>query len=177
MSNTEASNEKKSAAPKEADKSRSAEKTDRDYASYNDVVKAAELSTVMLISSEFNVQSDFFTYSDNLELRSGAEREDVLVDDEEGFATQVIKFRVSADVDDEVYLEAKATYLVAFTLNERVSEDAVKDFVDRVAVFTAYPYFRARVSQYSWEANAELPPMPMIKAPPRKSAKQAKKTT
>jgi hypothetical protein len=64
----------------------------------------------------------------------------------------------------EQVLHLSADYLVQFTGLGDHPRDQVLPFVDRLAEFASYPYFRSLVSQFSWAAELALPILPIIAA-------------
>jgi len=140
---------------------------------YNAVVDAACLENIILIGSKFEIQPAYFGDSESRTLSTDVKKEDVNIEEDLSGCSQIIHFCVEAKNEKEIVLSCHSSYLVVYSLSGDVCEAGVRLFVDRVALFSAYPYFRSRVAQYSWEAGADLPTLPIIKGAPRKSSKKS----
>ncbi len=69
---------------------------------------------------------------------------------------------LTAERGDKTVVGTEANYLIFYSGLEECNEAAVKRFLSRVSRFAVYPYFRAHVSQLSWESSANLPLLPTI---------------
>lgn len=136
---------------------------------YNAVVAAASLEEIVLTESVFRIEPEYFSDNEDRQLLFEHEKTLHPYDKETSAISLEIKFSVRAARGESTLLECAAKYYVVFTVANEVDDAAVEAFLDRVGIFTAYPYFRARLAQYSWEAGAALPVLPIIKAPPRKA--------
>ena len=65
--------------------------------------------------------------------------------------------------EEEPLLDITCSYFVVYSIDADLNEHAVHDFVKRVGQFATFPYFRAMVAHYNWEAGAELPTLPVLK--------------
>lgn len=60
-------------------------------------------------------------------------------------------------------LRGRSTYLVAYTVEGRPTVQAAEEYLNKVARFTAYPYFRAHFAGLCSQAGAQMPPLPVMK--------------
>lgn len=148
----------------EPNKEHSSEKIEK--AEYNRIVNGAHLLDVALTKSTFDIKPEYF--SD----RPGRHKlaSDFLIvgsDCDAGVLIIVAKFCAKARKGRKIVLKTEAVYNIVFSVPDDADCAAAVAFGRHMARFTAYPYFRAHVSQQSWESGAELPLLPIIKALPR----------
>lgn len=129
---------------------------------YNKIVGSADLQTVQALKVSLDVDPEF--YDESAERKFGIERDivGVAVKPEGDAVAGTFRFAVTVKHGRKRVLKATAEYLVLYGLNEGADHDAAMEFCQRVGIFAAYPYFRALMAQLSWEANAQLPIMPVI---------------
>jgi hypothetical protein len=134
-------------------------------ASYNRVARKAKLVGLTLKSSNFFCSSEYFTAKDSEtppKLGYSSKMFDPAFSDERGVAKCEWKWCVSARAGRKKVLTIESTYLLIYENLEECEAAAVNRFMLRVGRFASYPYFRAHVSQISWESAAELPILPTI---------------
>jgi hypothetical protein len=131
---------------------------------YNETVQRAELRHVLLISSSFEMDPNYFEKAE--EERSLQRGEDVksftLTEDGCGAAAEV-EFYAKAAAEDEVLFSIVCKYVVYFSFDEPVEQETAQKVILRVGRFTAYPFFRQHVAQISWESGLDIPMLPIIK--------------
>ena len=133
--------------------------------SYNKVARAAKLEGLVLTGSDFIIHPNY--YSPTAENGAVSFSYDASVDDEifdakSGLASCAWTWTVEGKLDDEIVVRVRATYRIFYSELTDCEETAVKRFMNRVGRFATYPYFRAHVSQTSWESSAQLPLLPTI---------------
>ncbi|WP_337267871.1 protein-export chaperone SecB [Oryzifoliimicrobium ureilyticus] len=128
---------------------------------YARVVDHANLEAVSLVNLNFSVKPTFFTKRSEIELGYEIGVEENSYNRETGSAISVIDCSVTAVVDEEKLFDCEAKYIVLYSILEECDEDAVQSFLNRVAVFACYPYFRSVVASVDWAAGTQLPPMPV----------------
>jgi hypothetical protein len=140
---------------------------------YNAVVRSAELVDIRLISSKFDVKTEYFALKQ-------AEEEGEKKRIKHGFGWQLSTFSYSQErrymlghlewsatsvKGRKNLLTIKATYLVVYTAGEDLEEEYVSAFLSNVGRFATFPYFRSLVATYSAAASADLPLLPILKQP------------
>ncbi|SDG49515.1 hypothetical protein [Pelagibacterium luteolum] len=132
---------------------------------YNRVVENAELESIRLVSSNFVVKPEYFlNFSPgNWKNSFNSNFVDTFFDRNENLLGAQIEWTVSVKRGNKNLLSTKAIYLIAYSNVPEVEEEHCMAFVRRVGRFSTYPYFRALVSRYSAESNAELPILPVLK--------------
>jgi hypothetical protein len=139
---------------------------------YNRVVAAAELGAILMTMSHSEV-------SPNAQTRSGSSEEEPVTrvvhighsvdahsfDSEQGMASCVVSFRlrILAGASQEELFKTTCDFSVVYRGLEDHTSEVIRRFVDRVARFAAYPYFRAYVSHLVSLAEIEMPPLPILK--------------
>lgn len=133
---------------------------------YNKVARSAQLQLIMLESSRFFVLPEFVVDRgseervSNLSYSSSIDK--IVFDSERGVASCEWSWSVSARTGRRKTLSVEAVYLVIYDGLTDCDSDAAGRFLRRVARFATYPYFRAHVSQKSWESGANIPILPTI---------------
>ena len=129
---------------------------------YNKVVGSADLQTVQALKVSLDVNPEF--YDEHAEKKFGIDRDivGVAVKPEGGAVAGTFRFTVTVKHGRTRVLKATAEYFVLYSLHAGADDEAAEEFCRRVGVFAAYPYFRALMAQLSWEANAQIPIMPVI---------------
>lgn len=132
-------------------------------ADYNRVVQSANLLSVQLIKTDFNVDEKFFDHKIKRSLVMNREYLKFVFDKKQKVVAGEFRFSFQTKGPVESVLSSSAEYLVIYEFAENdVNEAAAIDFCKRVGVFAAYPYYRALVAHLSWATNTNLPPMPVI---------------
>lgn len=132
---------------------------------YNDIVRCAQLREVILTESKFNMKSQAFRIRDkNLagDFNITEIKEERDYDSEVGLASGQHRWCIEVKVGRSKPLKLEASFLVIYTDLENKDRDTVLFFLDRVVRFTAYPYLRQLVSNYSWMSGVDLPILPVI---------------
>jgi len=129
---------------------------------YNKLVASAELIDVKLIKSEFEVHGSFFSSDEAArglryacEVAKAVYEGDVLLGE--------IHMLAGCKAGRKWSLKARAAYLVAFHVSGGAPKEAAEYYVEKVARFSAYPYFRAHFAALCQGAGAEVPPLPVLK--------------
>jgi hypothetical protein len=147
-------------------KAEPARPTSVDAKKYNAVVAAANLSAVILMRSNFEMDAEYLPANISREKRPKFTTDwnfvSVDFDADEGIATGIFQFDLRVKFGRKNLLKISSSYLVAYDDLFNHDEEIVSVFLKRVGRFAAYPYFRALVSQYSWSSEANLPVLPII---------------
>lgn len=135
-----------------------------DSEQYNKVARAVQLLRISLISSRFFILPEFFFgQSDQApKLNFQAKMANPKFDAENGTASCEWEWGMTAEAAEKVTFNLEATYLLAYGALKDCDFEAIQFYMRRVGRFTAYPYFRAKVSQLSWESGANIPILPSI---------------
>ena len=144
---------------------------DRDE--YNRIVAASQLIEVALVRSEFEVKPEYFEDAGGGRKLS-THQEIIGAECHSGIVIVVIKFAAKAKKGRKVALKSEALYNVVLSVPDDADIGMAEDFAKHMSRYTAYPYFRSHVAHHSWEAAADLPPLPIIKTLPRKKVSAAK---
>lgn len=130
---------------------------------YNSVVKDADLQAIQLLSIAFDVEPTFFAGGSKRKLDVKIELGESDFDEEKGAVVASVKLVVTASKAKVTALQCKAEYIVVYDNLLGRDSTAVKQFVDRVAPFACYPYFRSVFATLDWAAGTKLPPLPVHK--------------
>jgi len=146
-------------------------------AEYNAVATAAELLEIRLLKTNFGVEPEFYGVQDEARLSFGREVLSCSFKPEDGTVAAIFKYHVYGKQGRSKLLKCEAEYAVIYAVPSSSPEEAARGFCRNVGAFAAYPYFRALVSQLSWGAGVNLPPLPAIAStahiPPKKPADDA----
>lgn len=141
-----------------------------DVEAYNDLVAKAEIGDIRLVDVKYSVKPEYFIAlhrERREEIHLNRSFEGVLSDvryDEKtktlggqfDWTTKVISGRKKL-----LYCEAK--YFVIYEGVPSYDMEVAEKYLLRVGRFATYPYFRSLVSHMSWESQADLPIMPVLK--------------
>jgi hypothetical protein len=144
---------------------------------YNKVVAAAELGAIQLVKLDFDVSPEYFVESDENQLGYVITPESSEYDPDAGIAVCAIEFQVNAMRGEAPVLQCNATYTIMYSISETCDVHAVKAFIERVGVFSCYPYFRGVFANLDWAANTRLPPLPIHKEEVKRKANPRRKNT
>lgn len=132
---------------------------------YNKVARLAKLEGLLLTASQFVLKPSYFSErrkEGRVRYVYGTDVKAETYDASAGNASCVWNWSTEAMVGKTKLLSISASYMIIYVGIEDCNEEAVKRFLKRVGRFATYPYFRAHVSQISWESSANLPLMPTI---------------
>lgn len=140
---------------------------------YSDVVSAAKLQRIVLVNSAFNVDPEIFSGVIGMEkchLSISRKCLDAAFHPDDGvgvgmFEFGAVAFRKEAKDEGEAepLLEIRTAYMVLYDGLTDLKEAAVVEFVRRVGMMAAYPYFRNIAGQYGWASSVDLPIMPVLR--------------
>ncbi|MDR6292370.1 hypothetical protein E9232_004910 [Inquilinus ginsengisoli] len=135
---------------------------------YNAVAGSAELAQIILVSSAFDVKPDYWRCMkerpDSLKHGYDWDLVNYSYSPEQGAAMSNIDFKIDVRCKRKIVLSVDCSYLVIYSGIKEMNKAAVEAFMRRIGRFAAYPYFRAHVSQLSWESNTGLPVLPTIRS-------------
>jgi hypothetical protein len=159
---------RKSAATPQAlvpEEDRSGPKPAFDPEAYNTVARAAKLSGITLLRSNFALQLEYFSSLDKEggpKPRYAGAFTNNFFNPKTGRASCEWNWGISVTHDRKKTLSIEVVYLLIYTGLQNCNEEHVIRYMQRVGRFATYPYFRAHVSQLNWEAGANLPMLPTI---------------
>lgn len=136
-----------------------------DAAAYNKVARAAKLRRISLLRSDFFVLPEYFAAKANnrsLSSRYTAGFGEHHVDSKGGLASCEWEWGIKIIDKRKATLSIDVAYVVVYGGIEECIEEQVIRYMRRVGRFATYPYFRAHVSQLSWESGVNLPILPTI---------------
>jgi hypothetical protein len=137
-------------------------------AEYNLLVKAAQLSAIRLVKSDFFLLPEGFLSKD-LTLVHECEIETSHFSSADGALLVVVNAEAFGTIGEpgtkrhRKVMSSNCQYLIAYDVIGEPSAAAVQTFARRVARFAAYPYFRAHFAELTSQAGLQLPPLPVIK--------------
>ncbi|CAN7433678.1 hypothetical protein LJR251_002771 [Rhizobium rhizogenes] len=144
---------------------------------YNSVVEAAQLNDIQLLNLSFAVNPAFFNENAENGLSYDVSLKETHYDSDAGAAVAFVECAVQARDGNEDTLLCTANYSIVYSLADRCDTEETKAFLQRVAPFACYPYFRGLFASLDWAANTHLPPLPIHKeAPPREKQRKRAKT-
>jgi len=139
---------------------------------YDKVVETASLRELKLVSSSFDVKpeahSENFptwrpTYDCTLSSNYFVE--------ELGLIFGSVKAEVRCKHGRASILTLKSQYVILYKVDGKPEEAAALKFMQRVARFSVYPYFRAHFAELCSQAGLNVPPLPILREGPRDIAK------
>jgi hypothetical protein len=139
---------------------RSGEKPAFSSEAYNKVARSAKLIVVALVNSKFSVDPGFQV--EKLSFGFDGSAHSPFYNSEDGTAGCRWQWCVHARKGRKKVLSLEATYVLLYDEIVECEEVAVFRYLERVGRFATYPYFRAHVSQVSWESSTNLPLLPTI---------------
>lgn len=148
----------------------SAEDVADDVVEYNALVHAAELNDITLIDMKFTVKPEYFSW---LREESAGKKKltrafdgsvsEVFFDSESHMLGGQFDWVTEVKAGNKRLLKIEARYLIVYGNVPETSPVCRDRYMQRVAKFATYPYFRSLVAQISWESKADLPVMPVLK--------------
>jgi hypothetical protein len=141
------------------------EETARKVADYGKVARSARIFDLRLVSARFEVKPEYALAGEQASSNNNftwvhtplAYQADAKA--LSGFFT----WKVEVKKGRKRTLFAEARYLVTYDNVPDVDERAAFAFLENVGKFATYPYFRAYVAQMSWNSNANLPILPVLR--------------
>jgi hypothetical protein len=133
-------------------------------AAYSAAVDAAQLGQIRLVKSEFRIEPESLDGGRGGTKNSfGFQFTSSAYDAEKSIATAFFSGSVEIKSGRKRVLSLKCAYVVAYHIFGEPSEEAVKQFVERVGKFAAYPYFRSHFADVASQAGLIMPPLPVLK--------------
>ncbi|GES45815.1 hypothetical protein RsS62_50670 [Rhizobium dioscoreae] len=138
---------------------------------YNLIVEHADLLDIRLMDLKFSVKPEYFAA-----LREDEEGGRPLSRSFDGELTAInydsesktlgghFTWLTTVTISKKKLLKVEAQYFVVYSGVPEVAKAHLEAYLQRVGRFASYPYFRGLVAHLSWESNAELPVMPVIKS-------------
>lgn len=133
-------------------------------AAYNSVVRDANLQAIQLLAIAFKVEPAFFGDRTKRKPDLKIEHREEAFDAASGEAYCSVTLTVSVKgTGRKNNLFCKAEYVVVYDNLVGSDQNAVAAFLDRVAPFACYPYFRSVFATLDGAAGTRLPPLPIHK--------------
>jgi len=135
---------------------------------YNAAAGSAQLGYIVLLKSEFSVESELVALSLSGDAQDASpsftgQIADFSFDAEEGVAQGVFQWDASVKLDRKTVLKLKTSYVVVYSEMKTKNAAAVFHFVRRVGRYASFPYFRQHASHCFASANLSLPVLPVLK--------------
>lgn len=135
-----------------------------DPRAYNAAVRAADLESLRLRSSSFDVVREEGDDSGTYRTEIRSERSKLSVDGERGRVVISMRWTVTGHLTRRAAkFEAVAAFRLVYKGLSEVSEDILEALVPQLSSFSTYPYLRTYVSQMASLAGFTIPPLPMLK--------------
>ncbi|MDH3662645.1 MAG: hypothetical protein OEU92_21890 [Alphaproteobacteria bacterium] len=135
-----------------------------DDESYRAVAASSMLQEVRLVSSSFDIKPEYFTNEDQgFSLSFDGQMAESRYDSSIGIAAANFLWSAFVKKNRKHLCKIKSQYLVVYTVDKNLNEEAALLFVKTVGRFAIFPYFRVLVSQYSSASSANLPVLPVLK--------------
>jgi hypothetical protein len=140
---------------------------------YNRIVHSADLSDLRLMDCQFEVKPAYFRAL--ADMRHGGAGPDFSFgfshieykvrkrENQSIVGSAIASIEANAVRGEEKLLFLEAKYFISYTFIGDHEENAISLFLDRVAKFAIYPYFRQLASSMASAAHAELPLLPILK--------------
>ena len=130
---------------------------------YNALVGSAELSAIRLIESDFALRLEGLGDEQSWRHAQSCEIQDARYDAENSLLTAFVSAVAHASLKRKHVISVKCRYVIYYRVEGELEEAAVVEFANRVARFTAYPYFRTHFAELMSQAGVYAPPLPIIK--------------
>lgn len=135
---------------------------------YNDLVAHARLIGLRLTGSKFDIKPQ--ALSDDREqwsYRINDRLEEWTLDCENLRLRSLYSYEVSCGTGRRKSVSLSATYYATYKLSRDCEEDAAFAYLQRVARYSCYPYFRALFAILTEQSGLLLPPLPVLYEEPR----------
>jgi hypothetical protein len=137
---------------------------------YSDVVDAAELMTIDLVSCNFTQKDEYLVALQQaaesgkpVEFTYGLDGREIEIDEEQGWAHGLFTWKLSVKAKSKKPLKIDAQFRIVYKNLAGLDPQAITHFINHVGKFASFPYFRSLVSQLSWFGNAQLPILPVLR--------------
>ena len=137
-------------------------------AEYNRLVSHARVQSIRLINTRYDIRPvalsadrDDWKYEVSNRLLDWNCNNDSLL------LSGTWEYTASCNLKRKQILKLVAKFLVTYRLSDRCDAEAGRQFIERVARFTAYPYFRGTFAMLTQQSGIALHPLPIISEPPR----------
>lgn len=147
-----------------------------DPEAYNYVAKDANLATVQLISSNFDVNPDFFEKNSKVKIELCHHILSVNHYKSDNFTVGIFRYEVIAKIGRKHSMCARSDFMAVYEMPDEAAEYESRAFCARVGLFAAYPYFRAYFAHLMSLSQIDLPALPVLSADPLRKA-SGKQTT
>lgn len=147
-----------------------------DAEAYNFVAKHANLATVQLISSNFDVSPEFFEKDSQVKIDLCHHILSVNHYNSDSFTVGIFRYEVIAKIGRKRSMCARSDFMAVYEMPDEAAEYESRAFCARVGLFAAYPYFRAYFAHLMSLSQIDLPALPVLSADPLRRA-SGKQTT
>lgn len=137
---------------------------------YNNVVASAELGDIRLLDVRYSVRPEYFSALDKERTGEGSLRRgfeghlvDVRYDEDRKVLGGQFDWTTKVTHSRKRLLFCEAKYFVVYGNVPSIDMSIAEKYLLRVGRFATYPYFRSLISQLSWESQADLPILPILK--------------
>lgn len=139
-----------------------------DPAIYNQIARCAEILSVQLIESDFNISPSYFDRSNSEKLNVEFSDIHASFDEKSKIATCVFQFESYKKISRKKVFSIKDKFVAFYRISADCDELHALAFVKKTGLLACYPYFRAHAAQTASLANADMPILPTIASMPVK---------
>ena len=142
---------------------------------YNGVARCAQLLSIQLIESNFNISPSFFE-EDVLdrEMKIDVDNVHASFDEENRIATCVFHLETFHKKSRKKVFSLKDKFIVFYYIEDECDDFHALAFANRVGFMAVYPYFRSHVAQTASLAAADIPVLPTVSTMPVRKETQEK---
>jgi D-ribose pyranose/furanose isomerase RbsD len=134
---------------------------------YNGVARCAQLLSIQLIESNFNISPSFFEEAiADRHMKIDVENVHASFDDENRIATCVFHLETYHKIARRKVFSLKDKFIVFYHIDNECDDFHALAFANRTGFMAAYPYFRSHVAQTASLAAADIPVLPTVSSMP-----------
>lgn len=135
---------------------------------YNDLVAQARLIGLRLTGSKFDIKPQALSEQrEQWKYRINDKLDEWTLDQENLRLRGLYSYEVSCGTGRRSSVTLSATYYATYKLSRECEEDAAFAYLQRVARYSCYPYFRALFAILTEQSGLLLPPLPVLYEEPR----------
>lgn len=141
-----------------------AKETRADIEAYREAADAADVKSIRLVSSNFDIKPDAFTESDrSWKQVYRCDTVSAQYDKDQSVLFAFIEAAAICKIGNRNVISLKCNYIVSYIVHGNPEKVAAERFARHVGRFAAYPYFRAHFAELTSQAGLNLPPLPVMR--------------
>jgi len=139
-----------------------------DREEYNRLCAGAQILVVQMISSNFNVEAEYFDHieDDDVKLKLDNCVLGAWLTEDKDAVTAIFRYEVKAKYKRKDLVSLRADMLVAYAMPDGVDQENAEAYCQRAGLFAAYPYFRSHFAHINGVASLALPILPVLSSGP-----------